>query len=132
VPQVALGVVALAVSGRAPAIVRVLPAAGGTVTGIAAAWLLPGGDYYGRQPTQALAVAGVALLLTVTALATRSRRGGWAVLILATPVGMLSLHPLARVVDGEPSWPNLGVIAVFVAVTGPALVPLALAVRRRA
>ncbi|WP_306204363.1 hypothetical protein [Actinoplanes sp. RD1] len=131
VPQVALGVVALAVSGRAPATVRVLPAALGTVTGIAAVWLLPGGDYYGPQPTRVLAVAGTALLVVVTALAVAGRRGGWALLILATPVGMLSLHPLARAVDGEPTWPDLGVIAVFVAVTGPTLVPLALAVRRK-
>ncbi|WP_305784609.1 hypothetical protein [Symbioplanes lichenis] len=132
VPQVALGVVALAGSGRAPATVRLLPAAAGTVTAIAAAWQLPGGDYYGPQPTQVLAIAGTALLLIAMALAVvHGRRGGWALLILATPLGMLSLHPLARATDGEPSWPNLGVIAVFVAVTGPALVPLALAVRRR-
>jgi hypothetical protein len=64
-------------------------------------------------------------------------RGGWALLVLLGPVGLLALHPLAAALSGQrfaaanPTWSALAVGAVAVGVAGIALVALAVAVHRR-
>jgi hypothetical protein len=66
---------------------------------------------------------------------TDNHRGFWALLILATPIGMLSLGSIADVIGAVTGEANprflMSAAAVVVGIAGPALVPLAIAVRRR-
>jgi hypothetical protein len=141
-PQAALGIVALG----APARFRLLPAGAAAAGAYAGFVFLPRGDffasYYGYSAGQALAGAAIGLLIVVTLLglglaARGDHRGGWALLVLAGPIGMLALNPLAGALDGglngapNATWPSLAVVAVTVGVAGPASVPLALAALRR-
>jgi hypothetical protein len=142
-PQVALGVVALGVPRRPAVWVRLLPLAAG-VSAVAAqlprAGLYP--SYYGWPVGTALPFAGLVLLVVAVLLAAvlagrGDHRGGWALLTLAGPIGLLALRPVTGAVehwvgdDPNPTWESLAVTAVAVAVAGVALLPLALAVRAR-
>lgn len=145
-PQMALGIVALGAPAHAPRRLRLLPLAAAGPAAITAVNLLPRHgfhtSYYGWTATQVLPAAAVGLLIAVAllgiGLALRGdRRGGWALLVLSTPIGMLSLHPLAGAVAGalsgapNPTWASLAAAALAVGLIGPALVPLAVTVRAR-
>ena len=143
-PQVALGVLALAIDDDLPAPARTLPVTativGGLlyyVMGLGAHW----GAYRGGGE-EFLPPTGTVLLLVVLLLAIgqgmrRDTRGGWAVMALLTPVGLLNVHLLAGAVDGlasgapHPTYPTMVGTAIAVALLGPALLPAAVAVRRR-
>lgn len=145
-PQVGLGLVALGLPERLPAPVRTLPLIAVCAAGVAMTNLQPPVDFvaasYWWTASQILPGAAVTILATVlllgTGLALRAdHRGGWALLTLLTPVGLLSLHILAGAADGllngatRPGWSALAVAAVVVTLAGPALLPLAIALRRR-
>ncbi|MEH1098817.1 hypothetical protein [Micromonospora sp. CPCC 205561] len=144
-PQVGLGLVALGLPERPPVPVRAAPLLAVAATGVAGGSLLPRYEYlsyHGWTASGILPGAAVTLLVVVlllgTGLALRAdHRGGWALLVLLTPVGLLFLHPLAGAVDGnmrgapQPGWDALAATAVAVALLGPALLPLAIALRGR-
>jgi hypothetical protein len=100
------------------------------------------GDYYLPAVT-ALPAVGVTLLIGATLLALglaarHDYRGVWALLILLTPIGMLTLNPLGAMLDDTgpgrptvPMWSSMAAAAILVAVVGPALLVLALAARGR-
>jgi hypothetical protein len=144
-PQLVLGVVALGTGGHRPWWVRLLPfAAGALIAPLAVA--APDPEYYGGYywiagtalPGAAVVLLAGATLLALRLAARRDYRGLWALLILLTPIGMLSANPLGAVLDGNdlgrpviPAWSSMVVASVLVAVVGPALVPLAVAARGR-
>ena len=146
-PQLALGAVAVVGVGRPPMWLRLLPLAAGAAAVQPAVTLMTGRDpfyagYYGWAANQTPTAVGVALLIVAVVvgmgLAGRGDyRGGWALLVLLGPIGMLCLIPLAGVFDGrtggapDHSWHLMAAVAVAVTVTGPALIALALAVRGR-
>ncbi|MFG3712184.1 hypothetical protein [Micromonospora sp. NPDC047730] len=145
-PQVGLGLLALGLPERLSVAVQAMPLLAVVASGVAQVNLLPRNDffvsYYGWTASQILPGAAVALLATVlllgTGLALRAdHRGGWALLVLLTPVGLLSLHTLAGVVDGllhgapQPGWSALAATAVVIGLAGPALLPLTIALRKR-
>ncbi|MFC7546221.1 hypothetical protein [Plantactinospora sp. GCM10030261] len=153
-PQVALGLLALALPDRPPGPARFGPLLLGALVALVARTMYPVGEpgyYLGYwtniyfdnwmgAPSLLPAVA-VLLLVTATLLAThlmvrRDRRGGWAVLALLTPIGLLAAHPLAAGVGGlrgapNPDWSALAGTALAVGLLGPALLALAVVVRRR-
>ncbi|MEU6207072.1 hypothetical protein ABZ814_26180 [Micromonospora musae] len=146
-PQVALGLVALGLPERLPVPLRAAPLLAIGAAGLAQLNLLPRNDffvsYYGWTASQilpgtAVAVLAVVLLLGLGLALRADHRGGWALLVLLTPLGLLSLHPLAGAVDGlvhgapQPGWSAYAATAVAVVLVGPALLPLTLALRRRA
>ncbi|CCH20392.1 hypothetical protein [Micromonospora lupini] len=142
-PQIGLGLVALGAADRLPASLRAVPliAAGGA--GLLGATLMSrnmfSASYYTWTvvpvlPTAAVVVLALALLLAAGLGLRGDLRGGWALLILLTPVGLLALQPLAGALDTAPvevvpSWTALAATAVLVALVGPALLPLTLAAR---
>ncbi|MCF0097125.1 hypothetical protein [Micromonospora sp. MH99] len=143
-PQVGLGLVALGASGERQVSLRVTPlvaAVAGLAFGVS--WSLDSFAWSYRALTAepvlrdtAVAVLAVVGLLAVGLALRGDHRGGWAVLVLLTPVGLLALHPLAGAADGVPSafapnWTALAATAVVVGLVGPALLPVALAVRAR-
>ncbi|MER7332072.1 MULTISPECIES: hypothetical protein [unclassified Micromonospora] len=145
-PQVGLGLVALGLPERLPALLRAAPLLAIGSAGLAGVNLLAQYDfyisYYGWTASQILPGAAVVLLVVVlllgAGLALRAdHRGGWALLVLLTPVGLLFLHPLAGAVDGSargapnPGWAALAATAVVVGLAGPALLPLAIALCKR-
>ncbi|RKN50914.1 hypothetical protein [Micromonospora endolithica] len=146
-PQVALGLVALALPERLPTAARLLPLVAVGAAAVAAPNLLPRAEdfyvsYYGWTASQILPWAAAALLVTVlligVGLAVRGDlRAGWAGVVLATPLGLMSLHVFAGAVDGvlhgapRPGWSALAGTAVAVTVLGPALLPATIALRRR-
>jgi hypothetical protein len=103
--------------------------------------------YYDSINAQVLPAAGTMLLLATlllgVGLALRNDfRGGWAMLVLLGPIGMLSLHPLAGALavrwyggGPTPTWSTLVIaaiiIAAIVAVVAPTLALLALMARKR-
>ncbi|MGN9808829.1 hypothetical protein ACTMSW_05650 [Micromonospora sp. BQ11] len=147
-PQVALGLVALALPDRLPTAARLLPLVAVGCAAVAAPNLLPRAEdfyvsYYGWTASQILPGAAVALLVIVllvgVGLALRGdSRAGWAGLVLATPLGLMSLHVLAGALDGAvrgaptPGWSALAGTAVTLTVVGPALLPMMIVLRRRA
>ncbi|TDC29252.1 hypothetical protein E1211_26315, partial [Micromonospora sp. 15K316] len=145
-PQVALGLVALGLPVTLPAALRAAPLI--AVGAVALAGTNPhllspqrfGATYYIGTVVPVLPFAAGALLtvvlLVAAGLAVRAdHRGVWAALILLTPIGLLALQPLAGAVDGVGRtvavWSELAATAVVIGVVGPALLPLALALRRR-
>jgi hypothetical protein len=140
-PQAALGIVALACPGRLPVGLRPLPLATGAAAGLIAVDLLGRGGfpawYYGSVATRVLAAVGAGLLVLALAIAVglalrNDHRGGWAVLVLLGPTGMLSLRPLAEAIGVQnPTWATFAAVAVAVAVIAPAVVAVAIAARRR-
>ncbi|MEV6693989.1 hypothetical protein AB0M35_21210 [Micromonospora sp. NPDC051196] len=144
-PQLALGVLALAVGDRLPLLARALPGVA-ALTGVGTALALVGpGSYwgwYGWTAEQLLPATGTVLLVVAFLLAIglgmrRDERGGWATVVLLTPIGLLNLHILAGAVDGlasgapRPTYPTMVAAAIAVALLGPALLPAAVALRRR-
>ena len=147
-PQLALGLVALGVPGRAPVWQRLVPPAGAPAA-LPLLALVRSGEtggvlgYWGWTTGELLAAVGVLLLLGTmllgVGLAARGDfRGAWALLVLLGPIGMLSIWPLAGdlaayVYDGgpNPDWPTMAAVAIAVAVVATAAVPLVLTVRDR-
>ncbi|MEV4541170.1 hypothetical protein [Micromonospora echinaurantiaca] len=144
-PQIALGLVALGLPDALPAPLRAAPPVAVGVVALAGTTLhllSPmrfGGSYYISTAVPVLPVAAVALLAVALLLAAgfavrTDHRGVWAALILLTPIGLLALQPLAGAMDGVGTtvavWSELAATAVVIGVVGPALLPLALALRR--
>ncbi|MEU5564694.1 hypothetical protein [Micromonospora musae] len=144
-PQIALGLVALGLPDALPAALRAAPPIAVGVVALAGTnlhLLSPqrfGASYYiGRVvpvlPFAAVALLTVALLVAAGLSVRADHRGVWAALILLTPVGLLALQPLAGAIDGAGRtvavWSELAATAVVIGVVGPALLPLALALRR--
>jgi hypothetical protein len=145
-PQTVLGLVALGAGGRSPWWMRLLPLAASAVSMPLAIRALPGPgfshDYYPLADA-ALPVAAVALLIATTLLALglglqRDYRGAWALLILLTPIGTLAVKPLGAALDTSGAipaalsyWSPTLLALVLVAVIGPALIALTVAIRSR-
>ncbi|MEU8169595.1 hypothetical protein AB0B97_24195 [Micromonospora sp. NPDC049004] len=143
-PQVGLGLVALGASGERQVSLRVTPlvaavaglVAAASLTAESLAWTYRAGTAGQALLNAAVAVLAVAVLLAVGLALRGDHRGGWALLTLFTPVGLLALQPLAGAADGvpaefNPSWTALAATAAVVGLVGPALLPVALAVRAR-
>ncbi|MER5335574.1 hypothetical protein [Micromonospora sp. NPDC002717] len=145
-PQVGLGLVALGLPERLPARLRAAPLLAVGAAGLTGVNLVPRYDfyvsYYGWTAEQILPGAAVVLLVVVLLLGAgltlrADHRGGWALLVLLTPIGLLSVHVLAGAADGllnaapRPGWTALAATALVVGLAGPALLPLAIALRRR-
>ncbi|MFI7609571.1 hypothetical protein ACIBTV_31270 [Micromonospora sp. NPDC049366] len=143
VPQVALGLVALGLPAALPAAPRAAPLIAVALAGTTAHQLSPGvfGASYHTWtavpvlPGSAIALLAVTLLLAAGFALRADHRGVWAALVLLTPIGLLALQPLAAAVDGVGMtvaiWSELAATAVVIGLVGPALLPLALALRRR-
>jgi hypothetical protein len=146
-PYLALGVVALGVTGRQPWWVRLLPLAAAVVSvpvaaGAAQPFIFSGQYYYDAAAT-ALPAAAVTLLIAGALLALglaarQDYRGVWALLILFTPIGMLALHPLGAMLDRTepgtpiiPAWSSMAAASALVLTVGLVSMPLALAARGR-
>ncbi|MFI1995533.1 hypothetical protein [Actinoplanes sp. NPDC020271] len=159
-PQFALGVVALAATAPTPigAVpgrrritsgslwVRLLPIAGVAAPALVARERAgeafdPAFDYVMGARVLMPAVGEilllVALLLAVGLAVRGDYRGGWTLLVLAGPIGMLLLHVIAPEVNGyatgsyNATYSSLAASALVIAVVAPALVLLAVASRRR-
>ncbi|KXK61939.1 hypothetical protein AWW66_10890 [Micromonospora rosaria] len=144
VPQAALGALALALPTRPAPLARYAPLAGAALAAATMQSMMGAGRYWGYYGWTAEAVLPPAggLLLAVTVLLgvglamRQDHRGGWALLVLLTPIGLLTVHLLAGAVDGlagapRPTYPTLVGSSVVVALAGPLLLPLAVAARRR-
>ncbi|MGW5669467.1 hypothetical protein [Micromonospora sp. NPDC003776] len=136
VPQIALGLVALALPDRLGRSSRIaLPAAMGTAALLAVGRLKdPGWWAYHGPITELRPVAGAALLAAAVLIAAglaarRDMRGVWAILVLLTPVGLLCVGELAA---GMHLYTYSSLIGVALAVTmlGPATLAVAMATRR--
>ncbi|NBE83886.1 hypothetical protein [Micromonospora rubida] len=99
VPQLALGLLALALPDRLPLWVRLAPAAvAALAAALAVRWLAPEGGYVSYHGAmESLAAVGGALLIVALVLALalagrRDARGAWALLVLLTPAGLLSVR----------------------------------------
>ncbi|MER7456431.1 hypothetical protein [Micromonospora sp. NPDC126480] len=141
VPQVALGLLALAADARPALPARALPAVAAVVGAGTAATQESHWAWYRWTAELVLPAAGgtllgVAALLAAGLAMRRDRSGFWALAALLTPVGLLNVHILAGMVDGlggapRPTYPTMVGTAVVVGLLGPLLLPLAVAVRRR-
>ncbi|MFI5909513.1 hypothetical protein [Dactylosporangium sp. NPDC051541] len=148
VPQIVLGLVALGAPAHSRRWARLTPLVAAALTVPVALAIEPrlgfNGDYY-PSAVVALPAAAVTLLIGATLLALgwaarHDSRGAWALLILLTPIGLLALNPIGAMLDTNlgrpivPAWSSMAAAGVLVAVTGPALLLLALAAtgRRRA
>ncbi|WP_433386764.1 hypothetical protein [Micromonospora sp. KLBMP9576] len=146
VPQVGLGLVALALPDRLPAPMRSVPLLAAAAAAFAQLNLQPPVDFVatsyqwvGRQilPWAAAVILAVVLLLGAGLALRADHRGGWALATLVTPLGLLSLHILAGAADGllhgatTPGWAALAATAVVVGLLGPALLPLTITLRGR-
>jgi hypothetical protein len=150
IAQTCLGLVALAVPGRPPRWQRLLPVAGAAAAvPVAATFAYRAGavpsEYYGWPAGEVLPAAGLALLIVTALLAVgmaarNDPRGGWALLVLLWPIGMLSLHPLAEELSvglygGGPSADRTTLATVAIVMSAAAaviVVSTALPARRRA
>ncbi|MFU8854132.1 hypothetical protein ACNAW0_24575 [Micromonospora sp. SL1-18] len=140
-PQLALGVVALGMPERPPLAARIALLPGGALAGaLAARWLADDhlfADYRSFGAIATSLAAGTVLLIAILVLAvdlTRRGdfRGGWALLFLTTPLGLLSLRELTEGAAGRnPDWATLSATTLTVSVAGPALLMLAVAVSTR-
>ncbi|MEU7757184.1 hypothetical protein AB0B57_17960 [Micromonospora sp. NPDC049101] len=144
-PQLGLGLVALGAADGLPASLRAAPLVAVSGAGVLGAILLSPNVFASSYhtwtvvpvlPTAAVVVLAVSVLLGAGLALRGDLRGGWALLILLTPVGLLALHPLAGAFDSMPaefvpSWTALAATTAVVVLVGPALLPLALAVRSR-
>ncbi|MEU0550140.1 hypothetical protein [Micromonospora sp. NPDC005979] len=142
-PQLGLGLVALGASREQSMPLRVVPLLA-AVGGLAVAGSSSNGFSWTYRAVTAelvlrdaaVVVLAVTVLLAAGLAVRGDHRGGWALLILLTPAGLLALHALAGAADGAPNafapnWTALAATAAVVALVGPALLPVALAVRAR-
>ncbi|MFE9204718.1 hypothetical protein [Micromonospora sp. NPDC007230] len=140
-PQLALGVIALGMPERPPLAARMALLPVSALAAAVAARLFENGNFFaGYLSFEAVStpLAAGAVLLVVTLMVAldlarrRDFRGGWALLILATPLGLLALRELAQgAVGRNPDWAALAATALTVSVAGPALLMLAVAARAR-
>ncbi|BCJ40970.1 hypothetical protein GCM10010168_47310 [Actinoplanes ianthinogenes] len=147
VPQAVLGLVALA-AGRQPRLIRAAPALAAAATITYMGSLLWHGDpwdpvwFYISAADEFLPLTAITLLLTTlllaTALATRGDlRGGWTLLALITPIGLLVLHPLTAVITStaanvpNPTWSSMAAVAIALTLLPLLLLALAAPFRRR-
>ncbi|XTZ18294.1 hypothetical protein ACQSSU_13460 [Micromonospora echinospora] len=142
VPQVALGLLALALPAHPSIGIRWLPTLAGLATALAthhlASGLSDGWGYYGWTTVTLLSTVGVGLMVVVVLLAAglalaRDSRGLWAALTLVGPVGLLTLHSIAGAVplSPNPTWATLAGTAAVVSAVGVGALPSAVALRRR-
>ncbi|WP_330438478.1 hypothetical protein OHB44_25720 [Micromonospora sp. NBC_00821] len=141
-PQVALGLLGLALPDRASRATRLAPALS-ALSAVVATEFLGGLDpvfiYYGVAMEVFLPTVG-GLLLVVGALLAMGlalggdTRGGWALVTLLTPAGFLAVPSLADSFGpayGAITFAELAVTAVAVALAGPAALFLAVVFRSR-
>jgi hypothetical protein len=114
-PQLALGLVALGLGGRATRITRSIPLAAAAVTAVVLQLFclphspLPAGfnvSYgYRLEAEHLMPTTGVLLAIAglVTAIALRAR-GLWTLALLATPVAFCFVEPAARRISGKRPW----------------------------
>ncbi|MEV7227068.1 hypothetical protein AB0M79_08595 [Polymorphospora sp. NPDC051019] len=147
-PQIALGLVALALPARPTAVARVVPFAGAVLFGALPAVLgvyrsfrpLGYWNHYDVPAGAALLLSVVAVLAAVTGgvLGGGAARGGgvWTMLMLAPPVGLLATQSLATTYltpSGQfnASWAALLAVSVAATVLTTGVLGLALALRTR-
>ncbi|XVV10621.1 hypothetical protein ACQP2X_38130 [Actinoplanes sp. CA-131856] len=137
-PQFALGVLALG-AGHLPLIERLLPLAAGAA---AAAIVRPGIEYtmiyFDSEIGYMMTAVGLILLAVSLAIAVGlgvmgQGRGGWALLILLGPIGLITVQELTRAISGEPNstYSAMAATAVLVGVSSVALLLLAVGLHRR-
>ncbi|MEV0156862.1 hypothetical protein AB0H57_24465 [Micromonospora sp. NPDC050686] len=140
-PQLVLGVIALGLPPRVPHRARVVPLAVAVLVVVFTQTAVPRiGPIVGYRDVwnfQAPVAVGTVLLLAAVAAALRPGRrwdfrGGWALLILLTPIGLLNLHELAQLGQRNPDWATLAATAVAVSLLGPGLLLAALSARLQA
>ncbi|MEV4351571.1 hypothetical protein AB0J83_44510 [Actinoplanes sp. NPDC049596] len=145
VAQAALGVVALGAGGGFPLWVRLLPLGVVAATVPIVLQSLSSGDsilgYYGYTIDQTLTAAGItlliaAVLLGVTLAARGDAAGGWALLVLIGPIGMLFLREMAGTLASQwygggpiPDWKTLATSAIIVTTTAAAALLFTLTIR---
>jgi hypothetical protein len=132
VPQIALGLLALALPDRLSRSARIaLPLAMGTAALLAVSrlWNTEWWVYHGviteLKPMAGLALLTAALLVGTGLAVRRDSRGLWVILALLTPVGLLYLNRLA----GSTSAPLI-VVTLAVSLLGPVAIAATLAGRR--
>ncbi|MEO3769471.1 hypothetical protein ABGB10_03645 [Micromonospora sp. B9E7] len=141
-PQVALGLLGLALPDRSSRAIRLAPALSALSAVVATEFLVdldPVFIYYGAAMEVFLPTVG-GLLLVVGALLAMGlalggdARGGWALVTLLTPAGFLAVPGLADnfgPAGGGITVAELAVTAVAVALAGPAVLLLAVVLRSR-
>jgi hypothetical protein len=141
-PQVVLGLLALAMPDRQSRAVRLTPALSALLAVVATEFLVgvdSVGTYYGTAIAVFLPTVG-GLLLVVGALLAMGlalggdTRGGWALVTLLTPAGFLAVPGLADnfgSAQGSVTFAELAVAAVTVGLTGPAVLLLTVVLRSR-
>ncbi|GAA4588148.1 hypothetical protein BJY16_008462 [Actinoplanes octamycinicus] len=139
VPQASLGLVALAAGHQARRI-RALPVLAAAAAASYVGSLLSAADpwypawFYISAADELLPGAAVALLLTALLLATGlaargDLRGGWTLLALLAPIGLLTLHPLTAAITSttanvpNPAWSSMAVVAVAITLVPPSSSP---------
>ncbi|WP_327041580.1 hypothetical protein OG400_32220 [Micromonospora ureilytica] len=141
-PQVVLGLLALALPDRPATAIRLAPLLS-AVTAVAATEYLVGSDggptYYGFTALSFLPTLGGLLLAVGAVLAMAlaiggDTRGGWALVTLLTPAGFLAVPALGDAIDpirGGVSFAALATSTIAVALAGPAVLLLTILVRTR-
>ncbi|MEV4496509.1 hypothetical protein AB0J84_12470 [Micromonospora arborensis] len=141
-PQVVLGLLGLALPDRPSRVIRLAPALSALLAVVATEFLVgldPIFMYYGA-PMEVFLPAVGGLLLVVGALLAMGlalggdARGGWALVTLLTPAGILAVPSLADgfgPAQGGITVAKLAVTAVAVALAGPAVLLLTVLFRSR-
>ncbi|WP_406071879.1 hypothetical protein [Micromonospora sp. NBC_01638] len=141
-PQVVLGLLGLALPGRPSRAIRLAPALSALLAVVATEFLVgldAVGTYYGATLEIFLPTVGGLLLVVGALLATGlalggDTRGGWALATLLTPAGFLAVPGLADAIgpgQGSVTFTELAVVAVAVALAGPAVLLLTVLFRSR-
>ncbi|MEU8813280.1 hypothetical protein [Actinoplanes sp. NPDC048796] len=140
--QFALGIVALG-AGRLPVIERLLPLAAGAAAAALSRPIIENNMIYmGEAATYMMTAIGLTLLAVAIAVAvglgvTGQPRGGWALLILLGPIGLVTLRSLTEALTNSlygrtnAEYSDLAATAMLVAATATALLLLALSLHRR-
>ncbi|MFF0153054.1 hypothetical protein [Micromonospora sp. NPDC005203] len=141
-PQVILGLLALALPDRPAAAIRLAPLLSAVTAVAATEFLVELDDGFGSYSFTALSflptVGGLLLvvgaLLAVGLAVGGDTRGGWALVTLLTPAGFLAVPALADAIDpirGGVSFAALASSTIAVALAGPAVLLLTILVRTR-
>ncbi|MFG2052300.1 hypothetical protein ACGFIW_33320 [Micromonospora sp. NPDC048935] len=142
IPQVALGLLGLALPDRQSRAIRLAPLVSALVAVAATEFLVgleAGYSYYGFTVLHFLPAVGGLLLVAGALLAaglamSRDTRGGWAFVTLLTPAGFLAVPALSDAIvptRGGVSFTALAMTTVVVALVGPAVLLLTLRSRTR-